>query len=84
MADGNYRFLTDKNASDELKNWIQRGGRLIAIENAVLQLSSIEWAINKKVEDKKEDEKDKENDIEPNPELLNPRYASCIVLLPCT
>ncbi len=62
MPDGFYRFLNEKSAADELKNWVQRGGRLIAIENAVSQLSSLDWAIKKKKDDdKKDDDKDKNN-----------------------
>ncbi|MDX2046856.1 MAG: M14 family metallopeptidase [Chitinophagaceae bacterium] len=61
MPDGFYRFLNDKAAADELKNWIQQGGRLVALENAVSQLSSLEWAIKKKKEEeKKEDDKNKD------------------------
>jgi Zinc carboxypeptidase len=60
MPDGYYRILNEKPAADELKNWVQRGGRLIAFENAVSQLSSLDWAIDKKKEDDKKDEvKDK-------------------------
>jgi hypothetical protein len=58
MPDGFYRFLGDKNAAEELRSWIQQGGRLIALENAVAQLSGLEWSLKRKKEDaKKEGEK---------------------------
>ena len=61
MPDGYYKFLSDKNASDIIKNWIQQGGKLIALENAVAQLSKNDWGIKQKEsgEDKKDNEKDK-------------------------
>src|SRR5439155_900338 len=39
MPDGNYRFLNDKANVDQLKDWINRGGRIVALEGAVSQLS---------------------------------------------
>jgi hypothetical protein len=48
MPDGNYRFLSDKSIMDDIRTWIQQGGRLVALENAVSQLSNLEWAIKKK------------------------------------
>ncbi len=56
MPDGFYRSLSDKAIADDLRNWIQQGGRVIAIENAVSQLSNLDWAIKKKKEDVKKDE----------------------------
>ncbi|HEX6179888.1 MAG TPA: M14 family metallopeptidase, partial [Chitinophagaceae bacterium] len=58
MPDGSYRFLNDKPASDQLKTWVQQGGRLIALENAVAQLSRGDWGIKLKGEDKKDEKKD--------------------------
>ena len=52
MPNGNYTFLNDKAAAETLKSWINRGGNLIAIENAVAQLARLEWTIkSKKPED---------------------------------
>ncbi len=63
MPDGNYRFFNDKNALDALKNWVQEGGRIIAMENAVQQLSKTDWGLKQKNSDnKKEDDKDKKED----------------------
>ena len=59
MPDGNYRFLTDKNVNDALKDWVSTGGRLIAIENAIAQLSRNDWGFKiKGSDDKKDDKKD--------------------------
>lgn len=55
MPDGNYRFLNDKNSADQLYHWIQNGGRVVALESAVTQLSKQEWSV---VHLRKEDEKD--------------------------
>lgn len=56
MPNGNYRFLNEKASADEFKNWIQRGGRVVALEDAVSQLSKLDW-INFKP--KKQDTADK-------------------------
>lgn len=44
MPDGRYRFLSDKNSSDKLENWISAGGKVVALESAVGQLSKLEWS----------------------------------------
>jgi hypothetical protein len=52
MPDGNYHFLSDKNSADDLHSWIEKGGRLIAMEGAVAQLAKLDWGIKiKKTED---------------------------------
>jgi pyridoxine/pyridoxamine 5'-phosphate oxidase len=55
MPDGNYRFLNDKNSAEQFYQWIQSGGRVVAMESAVTQLSKQEWSA---VRLRKEDEKD--------------------------
>ena len=61
MPDGYYKFLSDKNATEQLKNWIQQGGKLVALENAVAQLSKSDFGIKQKenADDKKDGDKDK-------------------------
>lgn len=61
LPNGYYRTLEEKGNADLLKNWVREGGRLIAIENAVVQLSKMEWGIRLKGDgpDKKEGDKDK-------------------------
>ncbi len=54
IPDGNYRNLFDKNISDKLKQFVNNGGNLIAMENAVHQLAEGDWGIKLK-EDKDED-----------------------------
>lgn len=61
LPDGNYRFLSDKNMNENLKEWVSNGGKIIAIENAVAQLARAEWGIKMK-EDKKDDKKDEKKD----------------------
>ena len=48
MPDGNYRFLNDKPATDQLRTWITGGGNLIAMEGAVAQLARQDWTIKSK------------------------------------
>jgi hypothetical protein len=51
MPDGNYRFLSDKNAVEQFRNWIGNGGNVVALERAVAQLSRLDWSIKSKKED---------------------------------
>ena len=53
MPDGYYSFLSDKNSVEEFRNWVNKGGKVIALENAVSQLSKLDWTIKmKKSEDR--------------------------------
>jgi hypothetical protein len=61
MPGGSYRLLNDKAQADQLRNWVQGGGRLIAMENAVAQLARQDWAIKSK----KPDDADTKNVYEP-------------------
>ncbi len=58
MTSGNYRFLNDKATTDPLKDWINKGGRLIAIESAVGQLAKLDWGIKEKKTDDSANKKD--------------------------
>jgi len=58
MPSGNYRFLSEKSSADQLKDWINKGGRLIALEGAVAQLSRTDWSIKSKKLDDAADKKD--------------------------
>jgi hypothetical protein len=64
MPQGYYKVLADKSAAEPIRSWVREGGRLIAMENAVTQLSRIEWGIRMKAgaDEKKDDEKDKKTD----------------------
>lgn len=61
MPDGFYRFLNDKTAADQLKTWVQQGGRIVALEGAVSQLARADWGIKLK-EEKKDDKKEEKKD----------------------
>jgi len=58
MPSGNYRFLNDKASADLLKDWISKGGRLVALEGGVGQLARTDWAIKSKKSDDGADKKD--------------------------
>ncbi len=57
MPDGNYRFLNDKVQADNLKDWISKGGKLIALESAVGAFARLDWGLKSKKadEDKSKD-----------------------------
>ena len=63
LPDGNYKFFADKDAAAEIKNWVQQGGKIIAMESAAAQIAKADWGIKLKKEDddKKEDKKDDKN-----------------------
>jgi len=48
LPNGYYRILDDKNITDQLRNWVKEGGRMIAMQDAVEQLSKGEWGIREK------------------------------------
>jgi hypothetical protein len=58
MTSGTYRFLNEKSSSDQLKDWINKGGRLVAIEGGVGQLAILDWGIKEKKSDDSADKKD--------------------------
>ncbi len=59
MPDGNYRFLGNKEELDNFKEWINKGGRVVALEGAVAQLAKAELGIKqKKTEETTKDKKD--------------------------
>jgi hypothetical protein len=62
MPDGNYRFLNEKSSADQFYQWIQNGGNVIAMENAVVQLSKQPWS---EVQLRKEDGKDSSDKKDP-------------------
>jgi len=64
LPNGYYKSLVDINAAEPFRNWVKAGGRLIAMEDAVTQLSKIEWGIRQKATatDKKDEDKDKKED----------------------
>ncbi|MCW3116644.1 MAG: zinc carboxypeptidase, partial [Chitinophagaceae bacterium] len=59
LPDGNFRFLSDSPAADNFREWITKGGKVIAMEGAVPQLACLDW-INIKLK-KSDDTTDKKN-----------------------
>jgi len=57
MPDGNYRYLSDKSNVEQLKGWVNGGGKIVALEGAVSQLSKAEFGIKMKKNDD-DDKKD--------------------------
>ncbi len=44
LPDGRYPFLADKETSEKFRQWIEQGGRVVALESAVAQLSKTDWS----------------------------------------
>lgn len=60
MPDGNHRYLSDKDVAENIRNWIKKGGRVVALESAAAQLAKAEIAFkSKKTEEADKKEKDK-------------------------
>jgi hypothetical protein len=76
LVSGNLRFLNEKASADAFKDWINKGGRVVAIEGAVGALARAEFGIKAKKEEEKKDDKpgydvlkrfeDRERDYLPN------------------
>lgn len=47
LPDGRYRFLSDKESSSAFHQWIEKGGKVVALETAVAQLSKQDWSVLK-------------------------------------
>ena len=60
MPDGNYSFLSDKAHADAFKDWMNKGGRVVALEGAVDALAKADFGIKMK----KADEADKKDEKE--------------------
>lgn len=59
MPDGNYRFLSEKAQLDAFKEWISKGGRVVALEGAVGALAKAETGIKAKKQEDGENKEDK-------------------------
>jgi hypothetical protein len=57
MPDGNYNILNDRTGSEMLKNWVQAGGKIIALQDAVQQMAKGDWGFRLKPETEKTDDK---------------------------
>jgi len=57
LPDGFYTLFTNKDTNEQLKDWVRKGGKLIALESAVTQMSRGDWGFKMKtVADDKKDE----------------------------
>ena len=56
LPDGNYDFFSRKEVNEDLKAWVRRGGKIIAMENAVAQMARADWGIKLKDADEKKPE----------------------------
>ena len=61
MPDGRYGFLNDKENAATFEQWIRKGGRVVALENAMAQLSKQTWSSLKSKSDSS-DKKDTKKD----------------------
>jgi hypothetical protein len=66
IPNGNFKFLSDKEISANLKTWVRQGGKIIAIENAVTQMASNDWGIKLKKDEEEKDAKDKKEEPKPS------------------
>ena len=48
VADGRYKLFSEKASNDLLKEWVNAGGKLIAMENAVALMARSDWGIKMK------------------------------------
>lgn len=61
LPSGNYDLLNNQRKRQELQTWINNGGRLIAMEEAVQQMARSEWGIKMKTADAGQSETGKED-----------------------
>jgi hypothetical protein len=59
IPDGYYTIFSQKEQNEQLKDWVRKGGKIIALENAVAQMSKNDWGFKLKGQgdDKKEEPK---------------------------
>lgn len=58
IPDGFYNMFSNKEQNDQLKDFVRKGGKIIALEGAVTQMSRNEWGFKLKgADDKKDDDK---------------------------
>ena len=61
LPTGRYSFLANDDKAEDLHKWIQNGGRLIALEGAVRQVSKLKWS-GLKLKEVEEEKKPEKND----------------------
>ncbi|MFT4017251.1 MAG: M14 family metallopeptidase [Agriterribacter sp.] len=58
MPDGNYAALNEKGRFDNIKDWVNKGGKIIAMENAVAFLVKMDMGLKFKKDEDSSDKKD--------------------------
>ncbi len=48
VPDGSYKFLANKDAAADVKQWVKDGGKLIVLESATKQLAALDWGLKVK------------------------------------
>jgi hypothetical protein len=48
LADGGYNLLSEKQHADQLKDWIESGGKVIAMEGAAAAIARLNWGLRLK------------------------------------
>lgn len=61
LPDGYYHSLNDKTILDKLKEFVKNGGKLIAIQGAVMQIAKNDWGI--KLQENKEEKNVEDNSM---------------------
>src|SRR5699024_4956603 len=61
VPNGYYSIFSSKEMNEKLKEWVRGGGKIIASENAVAQMSRYDWGFKMKGADDKKDEGGKED-----------------------
>ncbi|MES2429322.1 MAG: M14 family zinc carboxypeptidase [Bacteroidota bacterium] len=63
LPNGGYKFLNDKEGSAEIKSWVKRGGKIIAMEGAAVQLAMNDFGLKVKKASEEKDNKDDYADV---------------------
>jgi len=64
LPDGYYSFLNDSTQSETLEKWVRQGGKIIALEGSIDQLSGLKWIqLKRKKLQRESSEKNKYADL---------------------
>lgn len=70
IPDGYYPMFTQKEKNEQLKDWVRKGGKIIALENAAAQMSNADWGFKIKTTDDDKKDKDDKDDKKADYSLL--------------
>jgi hypothetical protein len=57
LPNGNYKFFSEKAMNEALKEWVNTGGKIIAVENTLTEMAKADWGIKLKEKEEKKEEK---------------------------